>query len=114
LRRLRRADHEDIDADINRTLATLVYTITLENQETSGASYAECFRGVNRRRTEIVSIPRPESATYRSGLIIGRLPRTWSSGLLKSYAVTLLSGLPLSCELIHCEVLLAPLNSGLL
>ena len=56
IQRLRRkGDEHDTEHDINRTLATLVHTITLENRETSGATYFECFRGINRRRTEIVS-----------------------------------------------------------
>lgn len=54
LRRLRRKDEgEANEQDIKRTLASIVHTISLENKETSGATYAECFRGINRRRTEI-------------------------------------------------------------
>lgn len=55
LRRLRRkGDEQETEHAITRTLASLVHTIALENRETAGASYVECFKGINRRRTEIV------------------------------------------------------------
>ena len=51
LTRLRRhASEKEIDG----TLALMQHTTELEKQETDGASYLDCFRGTNRRRTEIV------------------------------------------------------------
>ena len=35
------------------TLAMMVHTVKLEKEITSGASYLDCFRGTNLRRTEI-------------------------------------------------------------
>ena len=35
------------------SVALMVHTNELEKQETAGATYADCFRGVNLRRTEI-------------------------------------------------------------
>lgn len=36
-------------------LALIQHTTELEKAETSGATYLDCFRGTNLRRTEIVS-----------------------------------------------------------
>lgn len=52
LRRLRNQSISS-DVEINRTLALLIHTINLEDQESAGASYVECFKGINLRRTEI-------------------------------------------------------------
>lgn len=40
--------------DPDETVAMMVHTTALEHQTTSGASYLDCFRGADRRRTEIV------------------------------------------------------------
>ncbi|KIW20214.1 hypothetical protein PV08_00789 [Exophiala spinifera] len=53
LLRLTSLDREtDFDAD--ETIAMMVHTTALEEKITSGASYMDCFRGVDLRRTEIV------------------------------------------------------------
>jgi SP family general alpha glucoside:H+ symporter-like MFS transporter len=39
--------------DIDNTLAMMEHTIVMENEMTQGASYLDCFRGINLRRTEI-------------------------------------------------------------
>lgn len=53
LLRLTSLDREtDFDAD--ETVAMMVHTTALEEKVTSGASYLDCFRGVDLRRTEIV------------------------------------------------------------
>ncbi|CAI7623934.1 hypothetical protein N7533_011987 [Penicillium manginii] len=53
LERLTNKDlQEDFDAD--ETIAMMVHTTALEAKITSGASYLDCFRGTDRRRTEIV------------------------------------------------------------
>lgn len=53
LLRLTSPDREtDFDAD--KTLAMMAHTTQLERQITAGATYWDCFRGVNLRRTEIV------------------------------------------------------------
>ncbi|KAI1340040.1 general substrate transporter [Xylariaceae sp. FL0016] len=44
------------DEQINNQLAMMVHTTKMEAQETKGATYADCFKGVNLRRTEIVCI----------------------------------------------------------
>jgi SP family general alpha glucoside:H+ symporter-like MFS transporter len=50
-----RKKSETNDTDIDATLAYIRHTTALEKAETSGASFLECFRGTNLRRTEIVS-----------------------------------------------------------
>lgn len=40
--------------DVDETLAMMQHTTELEKGCTSGASYLDCFKGVDRRRTEIV------------------------------------------------------------
>jgi SP family general alpha glucoside:H+ symporter-like MFS transporter len=53
LLRLTSLDREtDFDAD--ETVAMMVHTTALEQKITKGASYLDCFRGVDLRRTEIV------------------------------------------------------------
>ncbi len=41
--------------DIDATLAYIRHTTELEKAETEGATFFDCFRGTNLRRTEIVS-----------------------------------------------------------
>ncbi|WWC63759.1 uncharacterized protein I303_106364 [Kwoniella dejecticola CBS 10117] len=52
LRRLRDQSTTS-DSDIDATLAYITHITNLEIAETAGASIFECFRGINRRRTEI-------------------------------------------------------------
>lgn len=53
LLRLTSLDREtDFDAD--ETIAMMTHTTALENKITKGASYLDCFRGTDLRRTEIV------------------------------------------------------------
>jgi MFS transporter, SP family, general alpha glucoside:H+ symporter len=53
LLRLTSLDREtDFDAD--QTLAMMAHTTALEREITKGASYLDCFKGINLRRTEIV------------------------------------------------------------
>lgn len=53
LLRLTSLDREtDFDAD--ETIAMMVHTNALEQKITTGSSYWDCFRGIDRRRTEIV------------------------------------------------------------
>jgi SP family general alpha glucoside:H+ symporter-like MFS transporter len=52
---LRRLRHQTATAEleIEATLALIVHTTQLERAETAGATYLECFKGTNLRRTEI-------------------------------------------------------------
>jgi len=45
--------HEGSDFDADETIAMMVHTTALEDKITAGASYLDCFRGVDRRRTEV-------------------------------------------------------------
>lgn len=54
LQRLRGATVDD-DQGVEATLAYIKYTTELEKAETEGATFLDCFRGTNLRRTEIVS-----------------------------------------------------------
>ncbi|KAI8943545.1 hypothetical protein NX059_001541 [Plenodomus lindquistii] len=53
LLRLTSLDRET-DFDAEETVAMMVHTTALEEKITAGASYLDCFRGVDLRRTEIV------------------------------------------------------------
>lgn len=55
LRRLRQST-PNRDLEVARTVAYIQYTTELEKAETAHTTYWECFRGVNLRRTEIVSL----------------------------------------------------------
>ncbi|EEQ91194.1 MFS transporter, SP family, general alpha glucoside:H+ symporter [Blastomyces dermatitidis ER-3] len=46
--------NRETDFDADETIAMIVHTTALEQKITSGASYLDCFRGVDLRRTEIV------------------------------------------------------------
>jgi MFS transporter, SP family, general alpha glucoside:H+ symporter len=54
LERLRQETPEK-EREVDASLAYIKYTTELERAETEGASFLECFRGTNLRRTEIVS-----------------------------------------------------------
>ncbi|KAF1816996.1 putative MFS alpha-glucoside transporter [Eremomyces bilateralis CBS 781.70] len=45
---------QETNFDADETVAMMVHTTALEAKITTGASYFDCFRGVDRRRTEIV------------------------------------------------------------
>jgi len=55
LRRLRGGEGESKEREIEATIAYITHTTELEKAETEGASLWECFKGVNLRRTEVVS-----------------------------------------------------------
>lgn len=58
-RTLRRIRNKDItDEEIEQTIALIDYTNRAEVEESASSSYAECFRGKNLWRTEIVSSQR--------------------------------------------------------
>ncbi|KAF7713834.1 MFS-type Sugar/inositol transporter [Penicillium ucsense] len=46
--------HEDSQFDADETISMMVHTTALEAKITKGASYLDCFRGTDLRRTEIV------------------------------------------------------------
>ena len=46
--------NRETDFDADETIAMMVHTTALEERITRGASYLDCFKGVDRRRTEIV------------------------------------------------------------
>jgi SP family general alpha glucoside:H+ symporter-like MFS transporter len=46
--------NRETDFDADETIAMMVHTTSLEEKITKGASYLDCFRGTDRRRTEIV------------------------------------------------------------
>lgn len=48
-----RQDTPERARQVEATLAYIVYTTELEKNETKDASFVDCFRGTNRRRTEI-------------------------------------------------------------
>lgn len=44
------------EEQINNQIAMMVHTNGMEAEETSGATYIDCFKGINLRRTEIVCV----------------------------------------------------------
>jgi SP family general alpha glucoside:H+ symporter-like MFS transporter len=44
------------EAQINNQIAMMVHTNRMEAEDTMGATYIDCFKGINLRRTEIVCI----------------------------------------------------------
>ncbi|GAW15178.1 hypothetical protein ANO14919_045870 [Xylariales sp. No.14919] len=55
-RSLERLSGGKTDEQINNQIAMMVHTNKVEAEETVGASYIDCFKGVNLRRTEIVCV----------------------------------------------------------
>ncbi|KAI1639133.1 sugar transporter-like protein [Biscogniauxia mediterranea] len=55
-RSINRLSGEKTEEQVNNQLAMMVHTTKIEAQETTGASYKDCFKGVNIRRTEIVCV----------------------------------------------------------
>ena len=51
---LRLTSRAQTDFDPNETINMMVYTNELEKANSEGTSYLDCFKGVDRRRTEIV------------------------------------------------------------
>lgn len=48
------SSNKETDFDPDETIAMMVHTTALEEKITAGASYLDCFKGVDLRRTEIV------------------------------------------------------------
>jgi SP family general alpha glucoside:H+ symporter-like MFS transporter len=46
--------NRETDFDADETVAMMIHTTALEEKITAGATYWDCFKGVDRRRTEIV------------------------------------------------------------
>ncbi|KAM0229230.1 hypothetical protein ACHAPO_010125 [Fusarium lateritium] len=44
------------DEDLDKQLAMIVHTNKIESEHGTGSSYLDCFKGINLRRTEIVSL----------------------------------------------------------
>lgn len=56
LKRLRQ-DNPDQGVEVEAALAYIRHTTQLELAETANATFLECFKGTNLRRTEIASLP---------------------------------------------------------
>lgn len=52
-RSLQRLSQPDHNVDHDATIALMVHTDKLEKEEQAGVTFADCFKGTNRRRTEI-------------------------------------------------------------
>ncbi|QSZ32062.1 hypothetical protein DSL72_001631 [Monilinia vaccinii-corymbosi] len=46
--------NKETDFDADETISMMMHTTAIEEKITKGASYLDCFRGIDRRRTEIV------------------------------------------------------------
>jgi SP family general alpha glucoside:H+ symporter-like MFS transporter len=70
LRRLTSAHHaQEANFNVDDTVAMMVHTDALERQVSVGTSYWHCFKGVDLRRTEIVSLVWVIQTFCGSGLI---------------------------------------------
>lgn len=45
--------NRETDFDADETIAMMVHTTALEEKETAGASWLDCFKGADLRRTEV-------------------------------------------------------------
>lgn len=55
-RSLLRLQNKSADVDVKQTLATIIHTNALEVQLAIGTTYWDCFKGFERRRTEIACV----------------------------------------------------------
>lgn len=85
-------DGPDKERTVDVTLAYIRHTTELEKGETSNASFLECFKGANLRRTEIVSIYVCRFTRFGSKLTV---LRTVSSGQPRSCVAMPSSAMPL-------------------
>lgn len=94
LRRLRQTATTEED-DVESILAYIVYTTQREEAETAGASYVDCFKGTNLRRTEIVSDRAVSCANdfaypaRRSQSIVTWCAQIWCGNPFVSFAIVL-------------------------
>lgn len=51
-----RLSGDKTEEQMNNQLAMMMHTVKIESQATTGASYLDCFKGSNLRRTEIVCL----------------------------------------------------------
>ncbi|KAJ6169209.1 hypothetical protein N7497_002052 [Penicillium chrysogenum] len=58
---------QDGDFDPDETVAMMVHTTALEEKITQGASYLDCFRGTDLRRTEIAGLDSSNSYAFAMG-----------------------------------------------
>jgi SP family general alpha glucoside:H+ symporter-like MFS transporter len=54
-RSIRRLTNPDLysEADAKRSVAMMIHTTEMEIAQVAGTSYVDCFRGIDRRRSEI-------------------------------------------------------------
>ncbi|KAH9885954.1 sugar transporter-like protein [Xylariomycetidae sp. FL2044] len=53
---IHRLSGQKTEEQMNNQLAMMVHTVKMEAESTKGATYADCFKGANLRRTEIVCV----------------------------------------------------------
>lgn len=54
------------EAELNGTVAQMLHTIRIEREITSGATYWDCFKGPDLRRTEVACMTFAGSFTWAS------------------------------------------------
>ena len=55
-RSIERLSGRKTEEQMNNQLAMMIHTTKIEAESTKGASYVDCFKGINLRRTEIVCV----------------------------------------------------------
>ena len=78
---------------VDAKIAYIQYTTELERAETEGATFWDCFRGTNARRTEIVRPALPSTLTTHTLTIWIELCRVGSSNFVRQRTSRLLSHL---------------------
>lgn len=53
---IKRLSGNKTEEQMSNQLAMMVHTTKLEAEATTGATYADCFKGINLRRTEVVCL----------------------------------------------------------
>ncbi|CAK7226356.1 hypothetical protein SBRCBS47491_006203 [Sporothrix bragantina] len=87
---LRRVRHEDTPAEeIEQALALIDYTNKMEMEVNQNATYAECFRGKNRWRTEIVCIVQMSQTWGGNGINVQTVQFLEQAGLSETGAFDL-------------------------
>ncbi|KAK5700737.1 hypothetical protein LTR97_005254 [Elasticomyces elasticus] len=92
-------DGDDKTERVESTLAYIRYTTELETAETAGASFLDCFRGTNRRRTEINCV------VWAAQILCGNAILGFSVVFLESAGFTAIQAFDVNISLSACYII---------
>ncbi|CAK7200713.1 hypothetical protein SEUCBS139899_003412 [Sporothrix eucalyptigena] len=98
LKRLRE-DTPDRDYEVEAALALIVHTMRIEDAETEGATFWDCFRGTNLRRTEINCV------VWAAQILCGNAILGYSVEFLEAAGFTELQAFDLNISLSACYII---------